>query len=300
MKNSFILLINLLLPTLLLAQPGFEVKEIQKKWVGDQMHNTYEVLILQAEKKDVLKAIEHKIEHGGEVKCEVNESAISANSVVMSAFWTDSVDIYTLSEADKLGTRVFFAFWMDTLCLGSASHHEYDVFIRKFIKDIALSEYINAVQEELKNEEKKLLLIEKEQAKFKKEEDKIRLEIKEEELDVVGMKDDLTINEKDRENKVNQIQDQKAAVEKVDPTDKVSASAEKDKLKTYKSDLKQLKKQYKKISKNIFKTESGITDLKEELAKSLKEKEGVDKRRSDQYDWIQSVKAKLLAAQNAL
>lgn len=114
-----------------------------------------------------------------------------------------------------------------------------DLAVQKYVRDFAILEYRNAVQLELKTEERKLKGLEQEYAQLVKEQEKSTKKINENDRSKVRSADVIATNNRDIESTSYQIYDQKEMVEQTASDPNAQSGAEKtlDGLKAEKKDL---------------------------------------------------------------
>lgn len=281
------------------AQPGINVEEATQAFNGEESRNIYKLLIKQAKKQDIVKALEKRLERGTRQEVEVNSSIMTIRKVVYKNFWEDSLVITAQVAEVELGTMCYFAFDLDTQQISSKTHQELDLEIKRYLKSFGLDMYGLALEDEMKAEQKHLKGIEKELKSAHSDSDKWRKKIDDKKLEISNKNEDIGVNKSDRQVKMKEIEQQKLTLANVDASDAEQKQVEKDKLKTMKKELKKFKKLDKKYRKEIFKMENQIRDYELEKEKADKHIESVQSRISDQNEAIETVRKKQFSVQDA-
>ena len=107
------------------------------------------------------------------------------------------------------GTLVTFTFDKDGQSVGEKNQPDLHVSIKKYLKNFALDMYEDAVEDELKTEEKRLKSIERELKSELHNEDKIRKKIEGIKIDKTDKQEEIAQNQASRESKIDEIQAQK-------------------------------------------------------------------------------------------
>lgn len=260
------------------AQPGFTIEQKKQAFGAQGILETYELMILQAQKEDVVKGLVKQLQKGTRAKATESTEMISISKVFYEDYWLDSLSIMAIATQKETGTLVLFSFDDDGQSVGQSTHAELHLAIKKYLKNFALNMYEDAVKDELKKEEGRLKDIEKELKSAIKDEDKIRKKIEGVKIDKTDKKEEIAQNSAARASKIEEIQAQKDKIAGWDGADKEGKKEEKSKLKALNKELKKFKKANKKMNKSVFKMDNEIRDLELErvkfqsLQKSIKER----------------------------
>jgi len=295
----------LLIPTLLIssflwAQPGYTLAEELHSYNGSLTFNHYKLYIQKAMKKDVLKGLEKRLESGTRKVATVDNSKITIEKVVYKDYWSDSLVIDAeIVEAEK-GTMCFFLIKLDTNVIGSKTHAELDVKIRRYLKKFGLNMYADALDDEMNKEKKLLRSIEKEHKSALREIDKSDDKVKANTVEIELKKDEIDINKADRHTKVTEMEVQKMVIVNSSDENPEQQKLEKTKLKTMKSEFKKLKTDYKKLNSQISKMDSSSRDEELKKEKLVIQAKNIKDRVTAQAKVIEAVKAKQDEAEVAL
>jgi hypothetical protein len=301
MKILTTLFVSALLSFNCIAQlPGITISETNQSFLGSAARPVYKMLILQAKKNDVIKALEKRLEKGTKQDAKVVDNTVKIEKVYYKNFWTDSLSIQAEIIEVEQGTVCYFAIDKDTATVSSKTHEELDVEVRKYMKRFGLNMYGDALVYEMKIEEKHLKSIEKELRSAQGESDKYRQKIDNKKVEVANKKEEIKMNDADRQAKMQEISAQKVALAAVDPAQTEKKALEKDKLKTLKKELKKNKKTDKKMRKEKFKLENQARDFELEKEKADKHIESVQGRIAEQTEVIEAVRKKQYAVQDAI
>ncbi len=287
-----------LIGQLIFAQPGHTIEQKKQTFGSFGELETYELLIMQANKADVIKGLVKQLEKKTKLKTVETKEMVSIDKVFYEDYWLDSLSIKAIPIQKENGTMVTFSFDNEGQSVGKTTHPELHLSIKKYLKNFGLNMYEDAVKDELKSEEKKLKTLEKELKSAMNNEDKIRKKIQNEEINKTDKKEEIAQNQASRESKVAEIQTQKDKMNAI-TDDKEAKAVEKATLKTMSKELKVMKKDNKKMHKTVFKIDNHIRDLELEKEGSIKEQESIKGRINNKKDEIIAVKNKLYAITEA-
>lgn len=283
----------------LFSQPGFTIEQKKHAFGTQGELETYELLILQTQKTDVQKGLIKQLEKHTRAKVIESTEMTSIKKVVYEKYWLDSISIMAILMQKETGTLVTFSFEKEGQSIGKTTHQELHLAIKKYLKNFALNMYQDAVKEELKVEEKKLKLIDKELKAEINNEDKIRKKIEGIKIDKTDKKEEIAQNTASRASKIKQIQAQKDKIAQISANDKETKKTEKRNLKTLNKELKAFKKANKKMNKSVFKMDNNIRDLELERVTSSNLQKSIQSRIDAKTADINKVKDKLYAIKEA-
>lgn len=235
-------------------------------------------MIQQAVKEDVAKGLVKQLEKKTRTKAVESTEMISIDKVFYEGYWLDSLSIKAIPMRKENGTLVTFTFDKDGQSVGEKNQPDLHVSIKKYLKNFALDMYEDAVEDELKTEEKRLKSIERELKSELHNEDKIRKKIEGIKIDKTDKQEEIAQNQAARESKIDEIQAQKDKMTNMAGS-KEAKKEEKAKLKTMNSELKGMKKANKKMNKAVFKMDNRIRDLELERVTSVSQQKAIQTNR---------------------
>lgn len=275
----------------LFAQKPLVVKDI-KKAMSQGTEPGMEVMIHQAQQKEVVNAWEKAIKGKSKAKAESKGDEITIIGTVLPLISNDSLNIYSYTTTSKEGTKLEVWFELKDGFI-NPKNEKYYLPAKKFVHDFAVSQYKLAVEEELEAEQDKLKDLEKELDKLAKDHDKLLATISKENVKIENTKNDISTNQADQERQRDLIQVQK---KKVTEAAKVSEDAKKDaekELKGLEKELSKLVKDYEGYHKDIVKSEADIREAEREVANNETARELQQNEIDKQQKLIQAVENKL-------
>lgn len=296
MKKIAVLLSLIVGSSCLFAQTGHSIKQVKQPFGSLGELETYELMIQQAVKEDVAKGLVKQLEKKTRTKAVESTEMISIDKVFYEGYWLDSLSIKAIPMRKENGTLVTFTFDKDGQSVGEKNQPDLHVSIKKYLKNFALDMYEDAVEDELKTEEKRLKAIEKELKSELHNEDKIRKKIEGIKIDKTDKQEEIAQNQAARESKIDEIQAQKDKMTNMAGS-KEAKKEEKAKLKTMNSELKGMKKANKKMNKAVFKMDNRIRDLELERVSSVSQQKAIQTRIDAKNQDIAAVKKKLYAVE---
>lgn len=293
-------LVGLLITSAVFAQPGYSLNEELHSYNGSASQNVYKLFIEKAQKKDVLKGLEKRLESGTKQDATVSTNKITIEKVVYKDYWSDSLVIDVEIVEVESGTMCFFLLSLDTTVISSKTHPELDVKIHRYLRKFGLDMYDEALEDEMEVEKKQLKAIEKEHRSTLNDIDKSNAKIESNKLEIELKNDEIDMNKADRQTKITEMEVQKMVVTNSADESAEVRETEKAKLKTLKSDYKKLKKHYKKLNKQISKMENNSRDVQLEKEKLVVQEKNIRERVDAQVGVVEQVKAKQDEVQVAL
>jgi peptidoglycan hydrolase CwlO-like protein len=276
----------------LFAQPSYtpKVTEINEEIsVGKQ--SGFAINVIQAKKKNVENAWEKmlKKENDSKEKVEDHKGEIFITGAIIERLHHDHVNIYAMINELDEGTRIEAFFELDSVFINSSNNPDASLVVTNIMEEFALSVYKEAVNDELKEEEKKLSDLENDLRKLEKENERMHKTIAMGENEVMSVEADLDMNKQTynpnygktvpvRDGEGNEIDRAPApkAIVKLDPEKK-----------------KELDKEQKKLSKKKFKTESKIREAEREIPVNLQLQEEKKAEIEDQRAQVEKVMQKI-------
>lgn len=166
----------------------------------------------------------------------------------------DSISIFSTLNAGETKLKLSVFFMMeDSSFLSSATNSEKSEAAIKFVRTFGVSEYKNAVNNELLEEQDKLKTLEKKVTALEEENEDLRKEIKDNERAISRKQDEIKSNEQEQELKSSSILDQKKRLN--------SFVGSEDQRKNEEKILKQLNKEKSKLQDNKDSMLKKIDDL---------------------------------------
>lgn len=273
------------------AQKPLVVKDI-KKAMSQGTQPGLEIMIHQAEQKEVIKAWEKAIKGKSKAKPETKDDEISIMGTNLPLITNDSLNIYSITTTSKDGTKLEVWFELKDGYI-NPKNEQYYLPAKKFLHDFAVGQYKEAVAAELKTEQDKLDDLIKELDKLAKEHDKLLATVSKENVNIENTKNAISTNQADQERQRDLIQMQK---KKVTEAAKVSEDAKKDaekELKGMEKDLQKLVKDYEGYHKDIVKCEANIREAEREIANNETARDLQQTEIDKQQKLIQSIENKL-------
>ena len=230
----------------------------------------FTVEIPQAKFEDVEKAWEKLLKSGTKAKAEKSNGEIFILGKVYEPISSDSMEIFGyVKEYDEVAV-LSACFMLNSNFISSESDEEIYYPTKKYIKDFAIEQYQNAVQDELDEENKELKKLKTELNRLVGSEEAYIKEINTWERDVLKKRDEITLNEMDQSDKVIQMQAQKELILTL-------ANALGDEQETAEKTLKQMEKDFKKLQKEHSNLHNQIDNLEASVRANQKKIEEVVK-----------------------
>ncbi len=293
--RSTLLLLLFFTNLLCLAQENIMVITTEKSMSRGKQPG-FSVIIPQAKLKDVTSDWKKYVKQKGKSDYKERDDEYILYKTVIPEINSDSVILYTTFSAlaDTAVELTSFICSKDSVFFGSAGGDEetaknYNTFVRNF----AVNEYRNAVQEELKNEQRKLELLEDDLANLEKDNERSENKIHSNERTNDRIKDEIKGNLKLQEIKSSAISEQQAVVATyIEKSD--LKKAEEKKLKEMEKEKKKLQNQNENLHKDIDTNESENKTLQKKIDKNNSEVIPAKKKEIEmQKEHITVVDAKL-------
>lgn len=167
-----------------------------------------------------------------------------------------------------------------------------DLAIQKFVRDFAVKEYREAVQEELKTEQNKQKEMEKNATYSTKEVEHSNKNISKDQRTILQSKDDISTNTADINRTTLKIEEQKKMVEKTAADLNANKGAKKT-LRNLERDKENLQKKNDQLSKKI-------EDSEKEIREEVKNADNLQQKETYQSPELDAQKAKVYAIQTKL
>ncbi|MBD81594.1 MAG: hypothetical protein CL840_21930 [Crocinitomicaceae bacterium] len=282
------------------AQSGITLSQELRSHDEIKTRNYYALHIMQAKQKDVLKGLEKRLESKTKKEVTVTKNVLNIEKVVYKELGTDSFNISVEVRELENATLCYFAIDLDSVPVGAISHPELDIKLNKYLKRFGLAMYLDAIDDEMDQEQKLLKSIEKELRSTYNESDKSENKIKQNQVEIELTKEELEVNKSNRKSKLTEIEAQKLTVASSSGTSAENQETEKQKLSNLEGEYKKLKSEYKKMQGKTSNLEHEIRNLELKKEKSDMHAETVKQRLADQNLVIEKVKDKQFQAENDL
>lgn len=263
MKKLVLIAVTLCLTTLFSTAQQIEVTDVRKDMSqGNQWG--LQVDINSASMKDVEKDWIKMLENGVRSKVTRGNNEIMLFDAKIQGV-NDSLNIYSslLEYSDKVQVNAFFH--IPSGFVTAQNEFEY-LSAKKFLREFAQEVYKELKEDEIDDQESVIKDLEKDLKKLIKANDKIHKDINSEEREIERTKDQLRINDGERELVRRQIIQQKDKMLSLQNED--LRKIEEKQLKSLEKDLSKLEKTNDKANKKIDKCEANIRSLRRELQKS--------------------------------
>jgi hypothetical protein len=229
-----------------------EVSETQISYQGSKI-NGFISSIPYAKPDDVKKAWIKTIEKGTKSKVKENGSYdISIADAELDDITDSLLNVYSMIETKDTMIYLHAAFEIGyDEYISSSSYSSEAQLVRLFLFEFAKEQYVEVIEEEFKEEEKKLKGLEKELNQLVRDKVKLEKSIEDFNNDILVANDEIRGFEYDSQVKQNEINEQKVKVGSISPSNKEA-------LKEAESFLKDLEKEKKRIFRSIEKNQKDI------------------------------------------
>ena len=214
MKKLTFILLSLWVVSSAFAQIG-KVEEINAD-MSKGKNRGLKVLIPEVTEKEAIKAWE-KLMKGYDsktVKVKKKDDYFSENAKIPSLS-ENEIDVYTLFNETPEGVFMNVFFDLGSAYLNSDMHPEITKSAKDLLQSFATRVARESIEGKLKEEEKKLDKLNKEQKNLEKDKEGYEKDIKEAEETIQKRTKEIEQNIKDQESKTSEIKDQETEVEKV-------------------------------------------------------------------------------------
>jgi hypothetical protein len=209
---------------------------------------SFVVVIPQTHLKEVSRAWQKYTGKGSKGKSSQTDGVYVQAGTVSKNIAPAPFNLYSRLVETKEGVRLNV--WLDESSRTTVPNSGQHLAVQKYVYDFALSQYRDAVKEELKTEQKKLHELEKDLARLIRGEDKSSNAISKNERATDRANDAIATNRSDIEKSDEKISDQKDNVER-NAADYNAAKGARKTLGELEDDKKGLQKSNEKQGKNI-------------------------------------------------
>lgn len=223
------------------------------------------VKIFQANMEDVIKEwgklVIRETDKKSRKKPVVSKNDYAIDSVNLTQITDKPLKVISLFIQNDWGVEMITALKSEGSYLDSTNQLVYQRASR-FIRDFALSEYHEAVEVELSDEERELKALENRLDQLIKDNTGLRKDISSYEQDIVDANEEIAIQKANRETKNNQIMEQESIISRV--------RGDKLMVKEQKQILNELKRDRQKISNKISREEKSIITANSKINKAVR------------------------------
>jgi flagellar motor protein MotB len=214
---------------------------------------------------------------------EISDKPINIYSAVYQA--DSAVKLVSLFEIDSS----FFSFDGDKEDMNYERTYQ---GIEHFLHDFAVTEYRDAVEEELKTENKELKKLNGDLQKLVKQTETFQKKIRQNESDSLNAEDQISSLEVDKQRKQDEIDSKKESMSSI-AGDKELYDEAKKYLKSLEKQRKKIEKEIDKLKANIVEYHSDNVELKRSIVENNKKKEELLNEISKQQETVKKVTRKL-------
>jgi|GEM_PF-2203465 len=225
----------------------------------------FKVKIYQANMEDVIKKwgklVVSETDKKSRKKPVVSKNDYAIDSVRLTQITDKPLNVKSIFIQNDWGVEMVTALKLDGSFLDSTNQLVYQRASR-FIRDFALSEYYEAVEVELSDEERELKALEDGLDQLTRENMGLRKDISSYQQDTVDAKEEIAIQKANREMKNKQILEQESIISRV--------RGDKLLVKEQKQILQELKRDRQKISNRISREERSIITANSKINKAIR------------------------------
>jgi chromosome segregation ATPase len=214
---------------------------------------------------------------------EISDKPINIYSAVYQA--DSAVKLVSLFEIDSS----FFSFDGDKEDMNYERIYQ---GIENFLHDFAVTEYRDAVEEELKTENKELKKLNGDLQKLVKQTETFQKKIRQNESDSLNAEDQISSLEVDKQRKQDEIDSKKESMSSI-AGDKELYDEAKKYLKSLEKQRKKIEKEIDKLKANIVEYHSDNVEVKRSIVENNKKKEELLNEISKQQETVKKVTRKL-------
>ncbi|MEZ5197848.1 MAG: hypothetical protein R2764_16120 [Bacteroidales bacterium] len=248
----------------------------------DQVTKDWEKIIRQNTKSKVEESGQELVIMGTQIP-EIHHNPINIFSTLFQA--DSSIIIVAVYEIDS----TFFSFSEENKNLHSEKTNNH---ITHFMRNFAVEQYKEFVEEEFETEDKKLIDLSKELEDLAKKHQSFLEEIEENQQDIKNAEDVISSSEKDNERKLEEINIKKESMASVSD-DPIQFDAAKDQLKDLEKEKRNIENILEKEKKNIVKYNSSIEEYNRKIEANLEQQEMVKASIEEQKIVVSNVNLKL-------
>lgn len=277
----------------ILAQDSLTVTESGKKF-SKGMSSGFSVKIPFARLKDVKSDWKKYLHQKGKINPKENDGEIVLPQTLVSEISSDSVLLYSIINANPdVVELTVFAGKNDSVFYSTSSEPKLADGLQTFIRNFAVNEYKNAMNDQLTVEQKKLKILDQNLSDLENDNDRYEKKIKSNERIIDKTVDEIKTNKDLQELKSSTIlQQQKVLATYLTPSDQ--KSDEMKKLKALEKEKKKLEKEEESLHKDIEDKKDDIKVLKRQIDLNNSEKTPAKKKEIEkQKEVIAGVEIKL-------
>lgn len=253
------------------------------------------VKIFQANMEDVIKEwgklVIRETDKKSRKKPVVSKNDYAIDSVNLTQITDKPLKVISLFIQNDWGVEMITALKSEGSYLDSTNQLVYQRASR-FIRDFALSEYHEAVEVELSDEERELKALENRLDQLIKDNTGLRKDISSYEQDIVDANEEIAIQKANRETKNNQIMEQESIISRV-RGDKLMVKEQKQILNELKRDRQKISNKISREEKSIITANSNINKAVRAVSINEQEQEKQQELIRLQMEYIDTVRLKL-------
>lgn len=281
LTTNLLMLIGLICPMMTIAQTptSFSVSEESLPFAKGQVDG-YVVEIPEAQLDHLEEAFVKYLRKEAKIKIDKNGEEYQAEEVNIERLGADTVNVYAKLLESQNGVKLYAAFEEGDVFLSGNTDSEKAVVIKNMLVEVAEQCYINAVEDEIKEEEKTLKELEKDLSKLENEHEKYHKTIADNNSEVINVQMEL--------NEVLGKLGKPKVGENLESLGNLTSNANLDE-----KERKSLEKDEKKLRDKIYKMEAEIRDCERDIPKNEKEQEEKNLEIEEHKIHIESVESKL-------
>lgn len=276
----------------LFAQEDLQVSmKLKTLSVGEV--SSFVVFIPQAEYNNVVKDWERYLESGTKEKIINTQGEIIITDKLFEKISPTTINVFSYIKEYDGEIMLVAAFEIEGTFISRDMDEEIYLPAKKYIRDFAVLSYRAAVENELKEEEKKLKKLENQATSLISSKENLLYENNQYQRSILAKKDEITINQLDQSNKIIQVQAQKELVLKLANAGEAEKEEASQILKELEKDFKKLQKENEGLYQNINEIEIYIRENEIAMAKVDAEIKYLNLDKEDQAYHIRKVQEKL-------
>lgn len=249
--------------------------------------------IPQASTKNVERDWTKLMKKGSKAKVEKDKGHLYIEGVSLEAVAPDPINVYTQLLETGDGTRLTVFFEIYGSFLSKVEDEDKFTIAKKIVRNFGVEAYKSAVENELKEEEKKLKNFESELERLEKNNEKLHSEINENNRRISKSESEIETSEVDQERKSEQIRIQKDVIANMVNAQGDELKVAEKTLKSLEGDKRKLENDEESLHKKIEKYQSEIRQAERDIQKNLEDQENKRREIGNQKKVSLAVKDKL-------
>ena len=249
--------------------------------------------IHQAVLKDVQREWEKLIKRGSKEKVEDDHGEISIQAAEIDVIHAGPINVYSRLQGIENGVRLVAFFEVENEFLSSENDSRKFEQAKKFVRRFSVDMYKEAVEMELKEEEKVLKDLRDDLKKLENEKDKLIKLIENNKKGIAKATADIEQNEYDQAVKEAEIENQVEVVDRLDGAIEDQQKEATKILKKLRNEKEKLEKQNKKYHENISKMEAEIEQAERDIETNASDQRDKNREIDQQKEIVGDVNSKL-------